>query len=388
MLFLINYDLIMAQQPSITVTAPNGGEMAVSGENITISWSSSNVTGNMAIELLQNDTLVGVIASAVPVANGQYIWIGGRLENGTTVSGTGFKVRVTAAISPSEQITCLEFGHSGYPATDYCNIKTLPSDFGNGFFFSAWTKITEPVTQGNRRGNQGIIYINGDNWSIVAVNSNFAYNEIDGIWNYNANYMFVEGGGGDFCTYYSTPEDAITLEQCNDWVWVAWQVVVNNDRTITLRQWLKFGLEGIVIPAGNRKYDINFNQIGILDPPGEEITNPLSYDPSNPRSFRLGVDNTYSGYGTPSSSYIFHARVEARSSKPTLLELDAIARLNMADPTAWGDWELNWKDNAPNLLDRSGHGSHLSIQPGGALYQGVIGPDFNATKHIYKPQNR
>jgi hypothetical protein len=143
-----------------------------------------------------------------------------------------------------------------------------------------------------------------------------------------------------------------------------------------MRQWVKFGLDGPVMPAGNQKYDSNFNYIGPLYPLGEDTSNVLGFVPSNPSSFRLGHDNTYEGHNTPSNSYLCHARLEARNTKPTLTELDAIARANVSDPTAWGDWELNWTANAPNLSDRSGHGNNLSIQPGGALYQGVPGPAF------------
>jgi len=102
--FLISSELVQAQQSSITVISPNGGELVVSGQNIPITWTSSNMSGNIGIELLKNDILVGVIASAVPVANGEYTWSGGRLENGTVVNGTGFKVRVSANIAQEHNI--------------------------------------------------------------------------------------------------------------------------------------------------------------------------------------------------------------------------------------------------------------------------------------------
>ncbi len=79
---------------SISITSPNGGENWRKGENRTIYWTASGITGELVIELLQNDSLAGVIASNVPVVNGNFNWIVGRLANGVFVTGSGFKIRI------------------------------------------------------------------------------------------------------------------------------------------------------------------------------------------------------------------------------------------------------------------------------------------------------
>ncbi len=100
--FLFSAVVGLAQtEPALTLVSPNGGEVVIGGQSIRITWTSRNVTGNVVIELLQNGSLAGVIAPSVPVASGEYSWIGGRLASGTQVSGTGFKVRLTFVPPPT-----------------------------------------------------------------------------------------------------------------------------------------------------------------------------------------------------------------------------------------------------------------------------------------------
>jgi hypothetical protein len=276
-----------------------------------------------------------------------------------------------ADIPSTGLIDSLEFGHTS-GAKDYCNPVLLPDDFGNGVLFSIWTKIPNdlvpPPSFTKLRGNMEVFYLDGNNWHLICLDGNvdgFA----DGYALYNANYMLSTtpaGGKGDYCTYLTLERDKLPLATVNNWVWVVWQVVINADHTMTLRQWLKFGIKGTVFAAG--QWDIK--------PAGQETVSIAGWEPSLPKSFRIGTDNTYSGDNTGSNSYLCRARLEARSTKPSLAELDDIARLNTPDTTAWGDWELNWKGGAPNLMDRSGHHHHLSVQAGGALYKGVRFPIY------------
>jgi hypothetical protein len=282
------------------------------------------------------------------------------------------------APSPGQAYS-LEFGHSS-GAKDYCNPVALSAGFGNGVLFSVWTRIpkalTAPPSFAKLRGNMNVLYLYGSNWSLIALVGNIdAYP--DGNALYNANYMLDPGTGswgGDFCTYQTLERDKMPLARMNDWVWVAWQVVINADHSMTMRQWLKFGIDGAVFPAGN--YSLPNGVWTPLVPEGEETARMAGWDPSLPTGFRIGYDNTSSGVNTGSNSYLTHARMEARGTKPSLAELEAIARLNAPDPTAWGDWELDWKDGAPDLTDRSGHGRALSAQAGGTLYQGPKSPLF------------
>jgi len=277
------------------------------------------------------------------------------------------------------QIFSLEFGHtSGAP--DYCTPVGLPDDFGNGVLFSVWTKIPNELVAPSSfiklRGNMEVFYLHDDNWHLICLDGNID-GYPDGYALYNANFMLAadgEGNRGDYCTYMTYLKDKLPLSTFNDWVWVAWQVVINADKTMTMRQWLKFGLSGTVFPAGN--YYLPGGFWTPLDPEGEEIASISGWNPSFPKFFQIGTDNSSSGVNTGSNSYLCLARLEARSTPPTLPELEAIASRNAADPSAWGDWELNWENGAPNLTDRSGHGHDLTIQPGGQLWQGVLSPSF------------
>lgn len=273
----------------------------------------------------------------------------------------------------------LEYGHET-AHNDYCAPMDLPEDFGNGALFSVWTRITVAIEAGGHRGNMNVFFLDGEGWNLICLVGNILFWE-DGSVGYNANTMLGGADGawiGDFCGYRSLSTEGISLEEANGWVWAAWQVVLNGDDTMTLRQWIKFGIDGLVHPAG---------LWSDTDGPGEELVVPggttlelmpvpASFDPGPFLSFRLGDDNTWSGENTPSNSYLCHARMEARSDAPGLEELDAIARASAPDGSAWGDWELVWRNGAADLSDRSGHGHHLSLMPGGALHEGLPSPVF------------
>jgi len=81
-------------EPFLQVTSPNGSEIWRRGESRDITWTATEVTGNLTIELLQNDTVLGTIVSAVDAASGSYSWTVGRLENGSFVRGPGLKIRI------------------------------------------------------------------------------------------------------------------------------------------------------------------------------------------------------------------------------------------------------------------------------------------------------
>ncbi len=287
-------------------------------------------------------------------------------------------------------ITSLEFGHRESPAKDYCAPIELGEDFGAGILISFWTKITYPIVPPDFRGNQNICRIYGDNWDLICLDGNIG-THANAAARYNANYMFNydDRWGSDLCTYYSLEDEGLSMEEANGWVWVAWQVVINQDRSMTFRQWLKFGMEGAVIPAGH--WSVRYSNPGeetlapgsmALDPINTSPI-PTDFNPSPPRRVQVGDDNTYSASGydtheplTPSNSWICHGRIDARADKPSIDELDEIARGRASPYPAWADWELAWKGDAPDLSDRSGHGRDLSLMPGGALSAGGESPTF------------
>ncbi|MDK9699210.1 MAG: hypothetical protein OEM52_03535 [bacterium] len=91
-----NANFTIAEVPLITVTAPNGGESFVTGQATNITWTSSAVTGNVAIRLNRNypsGTWESISDNAVN--NGIYPW---------SVSGlasTTARIRITSIVIPA-----------------------------------------------------------------------------------------------------------------------------------------------------------------------------------------------------------------------------------------------------------------------------------------------
>jgi hypothetical protein len=77
--------------PSITVTAPNGGETFMAGTPMNITWSSTGITGNVQIRLLQDNVSVKVIANST-ANDGSHTW---NIPS-TQAAGSNYKVRVTS----------------------------------------------------------------------------------------------------------------------------------------------------------------------------------------------------------------------------------------------------------------------------------------------------
>lgn len=82
---------------SITVTAPNGGERWFLGDPVTITWTSTDLSGNVRINLVRSGgALVGTIASSVAITDGSFSWTAGTLTDGSAEAGENYLVRVRA----------------------------------------------------------------------------------------------------------------------------------------------------------------------------------------------------------------------------------------------------------------------------------------------------
>jgi hypothetical protein len=93
-------DFAITSADTIVVAAPNGGETLVKGSNTNITWTSNLTGGNVAIELLINDVLVGAIAASAP-NNGTYSWtVPFNLGSSVLAPSNLYKVRVRSIESP------------------------------------------------------------------------------------------------------------------------------------------------------------------------------------------------------------------------------------------------------------------------------------------------
>lgn len=80
--------------PSLRVTSPNGTEVLRRGEQIPITWIATRIAGTVDIQLLQNNVLVGAIATNLDPTTGSHSWRVGYLGDGTHIAGGNLKIRI------------------------------------------------------------------------------------------------------------------------------------------------------------------------------------------------------------------------------------------------------------------------------------------------------
>jgi hypothetical protein len=252
----------------------------------------------------------------------------------------------------------VEFGRTLW-GSDYCVRNDAPQ---GGILVSVWAKIPDPgATYPWSRGNMDDVILHGVNWHLICLTGNSSATSPTDA-RYNANTMLgAEGGGADqWVNDYSYYESGGWQPEASyrGWVWAAWQMIVNHD-SFTIRQWLKFGPEAAVIAAGeDRPTFAEIRDVLVADR-GWTRQQADAWMPGEATGFQVGDTN----------GFLCHARVEARSTPPTLTELDDIAR-GQNVPPAWAEYELGWSHNRPDLSDRSGHNRDLVLQTGGTLHQG------------------
>jgi len=92
----------MLTGPYLCVDSPNGGETWRKGETRAITWTANEVTGNLVIELVQNDTVAGTIATGVAATAGSFSWTVGKLADDTFVTGSNLKIRIRTVDGQSQ----------------------------------------------------------------------------------------------------------------------------------------------------------------------------------------------------------------------------------------------------------------------------------------------
>jgi len=264
-------------------------------------------------------------------------------------------------------VSSVEFGQET-DGFDYCVRRDAPS---GGTLFSVWTHI--PDDWGNWGHNMDVYVLYGENWHMRCLVANMP--ESDDPCLYNANSMIFANPYELWAGDYTLDYRSVPRSQAVGWVWVAWQVIVNSN-SFTIRQWLKFGIDGAVILTNEdvapfselREFLLVYGNNEWAYDNGYEWTQEIAdaWTPTDAVSFQVGKDN----------SYLCHARMDAMSEEPSLEYLDQIARGTAPLNTAWADYELNWRRGKANLSDRSGNGRDLEIESDGTLYEGEISPDF------------
>ena len=290
---------------------------------------------------------------------------GGEIERGGKSTTGGVPATGgSPGTNPTSNIS-IEFGRKQF-GSDYAQQNSVPA---GGTLFSVWTKIPDPgTTYPWHRGNMDVYYLIGQNWYLRCLVGNMGVNSPTDA-SYNANSMLfgnkgnaLNDGGTWIADYTPYWEPGLREAPLRDWVWAAWQVVVNAD-SFTLRQWLKVGITGAVFAAGESHP--TFAEVRpVLVQNGWKQAQVNSWVPADAIAFQIGSDN----------GYLTHARMVGRNTIPTLAELDAMARNAAPDPSMWGDYALEWVNGAADLRDRGGKNHHLTLPSKGTLYPGPEGP--------------
>lgn len=271
----------------------------------------------------------------------------------------------------------LEFDRTAY-GNDHLISQAAPS---GGVLFSVWTRLPADWTAWGH--NMDTFVLRGSNWNLRCLVGNVTAD----LQTYNANTMLFNKKvddfamwAGDYSFYMNTrPEfgHVLSPSQMTGWVWVAWQVVVGTD-AITIRQWLKFGPAAPVVAAGESVVTFAALRNFLLDPKNNDwfynttsgqsrltsASDIQAWVPSDAQTFQIGRDH----------SNLWKARLDARSAKPSLADLEALAAGTEPVTTAWGAWNLEWSNSAPDFADRSGHNHELSLPAGGVLYPAQTAP--------------
>jgi hypothetical protein len=266
--------------------------------------------------------------------------------------GAALLTSFTACRASGSDLSALEVGRAD---PDHAVRADVPA---GGTLFSVWTKIPDPGFKYPwSRGNMDVYVLSGPSWHMRCLVGNSSATSPTRA-SYNANSMiFADPAGtwaGDY-SYYQT-EATLTDATVRGWIWAAWQLVVDRG-LMTVRQWLKFGVDGAVFAAGESAPTFESLRAEIVSNGGSPA-DAMAWTPTDATHFQVGSDH----------GYLFHARIEARSTAPELSELEAIARNTAPDPSAWADYLFGWQDGAANLADQSGHGRDLQLAPGGALF--------------------
>lgn len=256
---------------------------------------------------------------------------------------------------------------SGEYTNDFTTIESAP---GNSILLGCWCRgyvadPTLPVAHDNF--DVGIVY--GSNWSVVWIldNMNIDTSYIVTRWNSNSMFFanaYLDGSGwaGDYCMYVTY--DVQTEAEALGWKWTGCQIILGSS-SVTMRQWVKFGLTGTPIKTGEDTVSFADLRLALIANGWTEAA-ANAWTPSDISGIRWG----WGGNGSSSiTGDIVYAKAVAMADEPSISTLNTMALNFSADTSLWADWTHDWVDGAPVLSDRSGNGRALS-SGGGVLAQG------------------
>ncbi len=100
---------IINNQPSLTITSPNGGENWPLGSSHRITWKAASLSAPIEISLWQDGEWIGMIVDNLAPSPGSYNWTVGKYADGTTAAGSGFTIKIEEKESAVSDISDAPF---------------------------------------------------------------------------------------------------------------------------------------------------------------------------------------------------------------------------------------------------------------------------------------
>jgi hypothetical protein len=175
--------------PTITVTSPNGGETWYKGNNYTITWNSSNVTGNVQIDLYKGNTMVQQVAAAA-TNNGAHSFT----PQSSLTNGSNYKIGISAMGGTVSGFSTNHFTITNYPVNPQVSVS--PSSGTNG------TTFQQPGSGFTPNGTATLHFNTPDGPSTVSnkpINSSGSYTHswtCEGCPNGSYSYYAVDNSSG------------------------------------------------------------------------------------------------------------------------------------------------------------------------------------------------
>lgn len=336
---------------AFAVRGTNAGSfsnLAINGATPDGTISNASIARAMRLHFTENDTSV----TASGTLDSSDDWYMTLLSfRSVSISGTAPSVRMYYRL----------WGPDGVYRTG------LPT---GGVLVSGWIKGVAPAGDYPRsRGNLPVFDLYSGNTVIFTITDNIiAPSANAGLTQFNANCMIGAVSPSGYCDDYTLLyENGATIPERDavGWNFYAFQYILGGS-SITVRQWVKPG-RGQAIRYLSETISFTELRAGLVTH-GWTQAAADAWSPSELTEIRIGA-STGGSAETDCWYDVANYRVHARSTEPTIAEIDALSLSCDADTGAYADWQLTW-DSGAVLTDRSGNSRPLSLNPDAVLYEG------------------
>ena len=268
--------------------------------------------------------------------------------------------------------------------TNYLSIS--PSGLSGGVLCSMWARYD---CLGNIGGDPlDLFYLEGSNWRIRCLPQSSAWSSgspISDSWGFAAFVdLFIGNGAGDTSTYFIVPCEVgvnkailpyFKTENFLDFNWYG-TAVIPTVNGISFQSYMQESAEGVLMSSPVQTVSLATIRSTAIAA-GMPSAQANAWVPDlNCSYMRIG------SAGSQPSFNVCRARLHANTVNKSAAVLSGIANNPYPDPTAYGDWALNWTGSATgtgvntnlDLSDQSGNGHPLILNSGGRFFLGKPRP--------------